>query len=410
MKSPLMVGLFVVLLCGPAWTVARGAGTLEATTSTETAAQAKAEFDRQFAEYKSALLGIEKLRTEYQTADEATRDKLNREFKQQAAATQKLLDNVALAAEEAYRLAPNSDPQITALLVAVAKYYAVGEGIPNSEDYVHGGDQYELALPVINVLVEGGAEEPRLPLWGLVCAFVTNDYDLAEKYAEMAQISGVLDAKPPEDSAEQHITALARQYAASIDEYRAKWAKESAIRDAEAKADDLPRVRLTTTQGDIVVELFENEAPQTVANFLTLVKQGFYNGLTFHRVLPKFMAQGGDPTGSGKGGPGYAIRCECYKPDARMHFRGSLSMAHAGRDTGGSQFFMTFVPTGHLDGKHTVFGRVIEGMDVLGRLQQRSPGSTGPGKPPLPDPDEIIEAKVLRDRGHEYTFEKLPAR
>lgn len=410
MKSPRMVGLLVVLLSGPAWLVARGADTLEATTSTETTAQAKAEFDRQFAEYKSALLGMEKLRTQYQTADGATRDELNREFKKQAVATQRLLDNVAVAAEEAYRLAPNSDPQITNLLVAIAKYYAVGEGIPNSQDYIRGGDQYELALPVINVLVEGGAEEPRLPLWGLVCAFVTNDYDLAEKYAEMAQISGVLDAKPPEDTAEQQMTSLARQYAASIDEYRAKWAKESAIRDAEAKADDLPRVRLTTTQGDIVVELFENEAPQTVANFLTLVKKGFYNGLTFHRVLPKFMAQGGDPEGTGKGGPGYAIRCECYEPDARMHFRGSLSMAHAGRDTGGSQFFLTFIPTGHLDGRHTVFGRVIEGMDVLGRLQQCNPGGGGPGRGPLPDPDEIIEAQVIRDRGHEYTFEKLPAR
>jgi cyclophilin family peptidyl-prolyl cis-trans isomerase len=164
-------------------------------------------------------------------------------------------------------------------------------------------------------------------------------------------------------------------------------------------------VRLETSKGDVVVELFENEAPQAVANFITLVKQGFYNDVAFHRVLPMFMAQGGDPRGDGSGGPGYAIRCECYQPNYRHHFRGSLSMAHAGRDTGGSQFFLTFVPTSHLDGKHTVFGRVIEGMDVLGELQKRDPQSPGAATP-----DKIIKAEVLRDRGHEYPFDKLPGR
>ena len=112
---------------------------------------------------------------------------------------------------------------------------------------------------------------------------------------------------------------------------------------------------MKTSEGDIEIELFENEAPNTVLNFITLVDKGFYNGLKFHRVLPGFMAQGGDPKGDGTGGPGYTIPCECYQPDHRLHFRGSLSMAHAGRDTGGSQFFLTFVPTQHLDGMHTGF-------------------------------------------------------
>ena len=161
---------------------------------------------------------------------------------------------------------------------------------------------------------------------------------------------------------------------------------------AEAKADDLPRVLLKTSKGDIVLELFENEAPNTVANFIALVEKGFYNGLTFHRVLPNFMAQGGDPTGNGSGGPGYAIACECYRPDARMHFRGSLSMAHAGRDTGGSQFFLTFLPTRHLNGQHTCFGRVIRGMDVLAKTPLPRPGAANqPGR-------QNLEAKVLRKR------------
>ena len=115
-----------------------------------------------------------------------------------------------------------------------------------------------------------------------------------------------------------------------MDDTKAGWAKEKKIREAEAKADDLPRVLMKTSAGDIEIELFENEAPNTVLNFITLVDKGFYNGLKFHRVLPGFMAQGGDPKGDGTGGPGYTIPCECYRPDHRLHFRGSLSMAHAG--------------------------------------------------------------------------------
>src|SRR5207249_11793952 len=148
----------------------------------------------------------------------------------------------------------------------------------------------------------------------------------------------------------------------TLREYKDLWAKEKAIREAEAKAGDLPRVKLTTTKGVIVLELFENEAPETVGNFVNLVENGKYDGLTFHRVLKSFMAQGGDPKGDGSGGPGYHIYWECYQPDYRRHFQGSLSMAHAGRDTGGSQFFLTFKQTPHLNGRHTCFGRVIEGM------------------------------------------------
>jgi cyclophilin family peptidyl-prolyl cis-trans isomerase len=143
-----------------------------------------------------------------------------------------------------------------------------------------------------------------------------------------------------------------------------------------------------------------------VANFLTLVKQGFYNDTPFHRVLPAFMAQGGAKTEDGNGGPGYNIKCECYRPDYRRHFRGTLSMAHRGRDTGSSQFFLTFTPTPHLNGRHTAFGRVIEGMEVLGDLTRRSPEH----QQNPPKPDRIIKAEVLRDRGHEYKFERLPER
>jgi cyclophilin family peptidyl-prolyl cis-trans isomerase len=155
----------------------------------------------------------------------------------------------------------------------------------------------------------------------------------------------------------------------------------------------------------IVLELFENEAPETVGNFISLVEKPFYDGLTFHRVIKNFMAQGGDPKGDGSGGPGYQIYCECHKPDKRRHFQGSLSMAHAGRDTGGSQFFLTFKQTPHLnDGPncHTCFGRVIEGMEVLSKLQRRDPQAAS-----APSADSIVKAEVIRKRDHVYQPHKV---
>lgn len=124
---------------------------------------------------------------------------------------------------------------------------------------------------------------------------------------------------------------------------------------------------IETEKGNIVLELFEKEAPKTVANFEKLIRQGFYNGLTFHRVIPDFVIQGGCPKGDGTGGPGYTIKCEI---NPKKHGSGALSMAHAGRDTGGSQFFITHTPQPHLDGMHTVFGKVIDGMDVVYRISQ----------------------------------------
>ncbi|MDR5658817.1 peptidylprolyl isomerase [Serpentinicella sp. ANB-PHB4] len=126
----------------------------------------------------------------------------------------------------------------------------------------------------------------------------------------------------------------------------------------------MKKVIFETEKGTMVAELFEKDAPGTVANFEKLIKEGFYDGLTFHRVIPDFVIQGGCPHGTGTGGPGYAIKCE-LENNPNKHQRGSLSMAHAGRDTGGSQFFICHSPQPHLDGEHTVFGKVIEGLDVV---------------------------------------------
>jgi peptidyl-prolyl cis-trans isomerase B (cyclophilin B) len=129
----------------------------------------------------------------------------------------------------------------------------------------------------------------------------------------------------------------------------------------------MKKALIKTDKGDIVLELFENDAPNTVANFVKLIKKGYYDGLKFHRVIPNFMIQGGCPVGNGTGGPGYTIKCEI---NPKKHLTGTLSMAHAGKDTGGSQFFITHSPQPHLDGVHTVFGQVIEGMDVVNAIRQ----------------------------------------
>lgn len=114
--------------------------------------------------------------------------------------------------------------------------------------------------------------------------------------------------------------------------------------------------------GEVLIDLFDQDAPNTVANFEKLANEGFYNGLTFHRVIPGFVAQGGCPNGTGTGGPGYQIDCEI---NPNKHERGSLAMAHAGRNTGGSQFYIGYAPQPHLDGGHTVFGKVSKGMEFV---------------------------------------------
>lgn len=138
---------------------------------------------------------------------------------------------------------------------------------------------------------------------------------------------------------------------------------------SDSQADSNLSVTLDTTKGKIVLQLTPDKTPLTVANFVNLVQRGFYNGLTFHRVIPDFMIQGGDPEGSGRGGPGYRFADE-FDKSLRHDSAGTLSMANAGPGTNGSQFFITHVATDWLDGKHTVFGKVTSGQDVVDSIKQ----------------------------------------
>ena len=195
-----------------------------------------------------------------------------------------------------------------------------------------------------------------------------------------------------EDTQPQKVRERLEAYENTFEELAEAWPAELAA--IKAEPEDLPKVEMITDQGRIEITLFEDDAPNTVASFITLVESGFYDGLKFHRVVPHFVVQGGDPDGTGEGGPGYAIKLEAN----RHHFRGSLSMARSeDPDSAGSQFFfcLSAATTHHLNDSYAVFGRVSAGLDVMDKL--RLGGA-------------IKTAKVLSKRSHRYTIEKLPER
>jgi cyclophilin family peptidyl-prolyl cis-trans isomerase len=336
------------------------------------------KWDATFGEWKDMIAKLRELRTKYSSAEEAELAALKTEYNNLLAEGRGLMEQLRADGLAAYQEAPGTDRELTRFLVHMA-----------ADDIEH--DKYEKASALTTALIDNGCDEQKIYNAAGIAAFALHDFEKAKEYLEEAKSAGTLEGN-------------GEKFLPAVDAYVEFWKKEQELREAEAQADDLPRVKLTTNKGELVIELFENEAPQTVGNFVSLVQKGFYDGLTFHRVLPGFMAQGGCPKGDGKGGPGYNIYCECDRDDARMHFRGTLSMAHAGRNTGGSQFFLTFVPTPWLNKQHTAFGRVVEGLDVLKQLQRRDPDGSGP----LPEPDKIVKAEVLRTRpDHQYVPTKV---
>ena len=150
--------------------------------------------------------------------------------------------------------------------------------------------------------------------------------------------------------------------------------------------------KFDTTLGNFTIELFEARTPNTVENFVKLAKKNFYDGVIFHRVIDGFMIQGGDPTGTGRGGPGYQFADEIH-PQLKHSGEGILSMANAGPNTNGSQFFITLVPTPHLDGRHTVFGKVVEGMDVVKKI-----GKTPTARGDRPVTDVVMKTVTIERR------------
>jgi cyclophilin family peptidyl-prolyl cis-trans isomerase len=256
-----------------------------------------------------------------------------------------------------------------------------------------GLNAYGKAIEVLTVEGFEPTERPAAALALSDCLFAE------QRYQEAVD---VLEAIPPETlAADLTVSRLIDRVMPDRRGYPELWAQEQEIRAAEAAADDLPRAELVTPRGRVVVELFENEAPNTVANFISLAEAGYYDGTRFHRVIPNFMAQGGDPNSRkgasgvpGRGGPGYRIPDEHDREGARNHFTGSLAMANSGTPhSGGSQFYITHTPPAHLNGKHTVFGRVIEGLEVARGIE---------------GDDTLETVTVLRKRDHDYEPQTLP--
>ena len=164
-----------------------------------------------------------------------------------------------------------------------------------------------------------------------------------------------------------------------------------ALADDEAAPAKRPVANFQTSMGNFRIELYSDLAPKTVENFVSLAKKNFYDGVIFHRVIDKFMIQGGDPTGTGMGGPGYKIPDE-FGEGLKHNAKGILSMANAGPNTGGSQFFITLVPTPWLDGHHAIFGHVIEGMDVVEKI-----GHTKTNRQDRPVKDVVIQTITIEE-------------
>lgn len=345
-------------------------------------------FSGEMVKYKDALKKLRALKDSYQTASAEDRDKIVAEFTPLVEETKRMQDALVPLALKAYESVDGENDELRAFLCSMLHWLTEVR------------ENYEVAYDIAKVIFDYPLPEngERLYAYAAFAAFCTMNLEDAQAWTKQAD-----ELKAFAQVDQNKKMRLEENLKYVMPEYVDLWAKEQAIREKEAAADNLPRVLLKTTKGDITVELFANEAPIATNNFLELVKKGFYTDVPFHRVLPYFMAQGGDPTGSGSGGPGYCIKCECHQPNYRHHFRGSLSMAHAGLNTGGSQFFLTFVPTSFLDGRHTVFGRVIDGVSVLSDIQRIDPEQESEAAP-----DKILEAKIIR--GEPGPFEKLPPR
>ena len=376
--------LLAVLACGGAQAQEPGAEGAKVRAASEDAS----EFQRLFAGWKTTLADLHDLQLQYRSASANQQPALRQQFDALMKKSRDQLislERLAIESVESGQRDPDA-MQILALTLQAA----------------FEKDQHKKVLQIVETIGKPSDGVQGLEPYIIAAAYGSNDFERVFEAMPALKagldMSHVMEVFQPAEGPEQ-IRAL-------FEDAREKWKVEQELRAAEAKADNLPRVKLETTKGDIIVELFEDHAPNTVANFITLVKKGFYDGTKFHRVLPHFMAQGGDPQGTGQGGPGYSIPDETTRKDYRNHFGGSLSMAKTSQpDSGGSQFFFTYKPTPGLDGRHTVFGRIIEGYDVLTELKRIDPENATLEE--KENADKIVRATVLRDRGHEYTFKTV---
>ena len=269
------------------------------------------------------------------------------------------------AAQQYYVSAPNANDEVAQFLITVVKDALINQRPENP-------------WRIAQLLTENNVQDTAIPGMGGVLAFEAEQFKAAKSMLERAKSEGGMKVE-------------------IID----KFLQECDYRMRDAEKGDLPHVVMTTDQGEVEFELFEDDAPNTVANFITLAQSKFYDGNAFHRIEPS-LVQGGCPIGDGSGSPGYNIRFEGDKPTARKHFIGSIAMARLGGDlnSAGSQFYICRAPMENLDGQYTVFGRVVRGWPIIANI--RGVSIEGENSP------IIRSIRVIKDRGHPYSVEQLP--
>jgi cyclophilin family peptidyl-prolyl cis-trans isomerase len=261
-----------------------------------------------------------------------------------------------------------------------------------------GLDRYEAWMPAIKILVDANVTMPNemTQSAGMV-ALAHNEHDLIQKTWGVLPVT---ENTPP----------IIQLYLKELDVMKEKWSRELAFRKTEAEKNDNPLVELMTSKGKIVLELYEDSAPNTVASFIYLVEKKFYTEKSFFRVESHVCAQTGCERGDGTGDPGYTFDGEANLPNHRDHFRGSLGIALGGNketgkindQSGGSQFYIPFLPQAHLDGQYTVFGRVVEGLSNINLFRVVNMADPEQKKESKVQPDFILSAKVIRKRSHDY--------
>ncbi len=285
------------------------------------------------------------------------------------------------AALESFLAAPNQDPRASQIV-----YNTVASKLDGSNDTSFDPRG---ALELSMTMLSNELDIPQVAYQAFRASYALHDFERADRMLAKVEASG---------------TVLKPEIRAKLEDTQFKWQREQTIRNLEQNTDDLPRVLFETTAGNFTVELYENHAPQTVGNFISLVEKKFYNDLIFHLVRPGQFSQCGCPDGNGSGNAGYQIPCETELPEIRHHFAGTISMAHNGKDTGGSQFFISHQPNLAFDGNYTAFGRVVDGLDVVFGIKKidRTKGSEV-GKKPV----TITRATVLRKRDHSYSPNRI---
>ena len=367
-------------------------------------------FDEILTDWKAVLQKMMDLREEFRLPEttDARRQECQREFNDLRAEAQTMNQQLMEQAVLCILKYPKENMDLDAFIINVLREY-------------RRLDLHDDALAICKTLLSQDIKSDEITEAIAYSALYANDFETAAKYGPKLK-----DLQWRRKSDFDYSQSPFK----NLEYWQTEWKRELELRRQEERAADLPRVVLETTRGDIEIELFENQAPNTVANFIFLVEKGFYTNLDFHRVIHHEMAQGGgselirtetNMDGTLKkrqnknAGPGYTIPDEIHE-QSRKHFRGTVSMANAGPNTGGSQFFICYQPRREYDGKHTVFGRVVRGMDVVSFFLPRQPYDPNEQLedelelenrvmevPGCEMPDKILSAKVIRKRRHPYS-------